>query len=100
MAQVIWTAEAERWLKEIYDYIAADNPRAAKRTVDAIAAKASLLCRFPELGYRYQSQATAAKNLRIILYGHYRIAYRIEPDGRIPIVGVFHAALDMDRFLT
>jgi toxin ParE1/3/4 len=98
MAQVIWTAEAERWLKDIYDYIAADNPRAAKRTVDAIMAKAELLCRFPELGYRYESQAV--EDLRIILYGHYRIAYRIEPDERIPIVGVFHAALDMERFFT
>ena len=36
MAQVIWTAEARRWLQEIYDYIAEDNEDAAYRTVRAI----------------------------------------------------------------
>jgi hypothetical protein len=26
MAKINWTYEAECWLKDIYDYIAADNP--------------------------------------------------------------------------
>jgi plasmid stabilization system protein ParE len=29
MAELNWTAEAERWLSEIYTYIAKDNPAAA-----------------------------------------------------------------------
>jgi hypothetical protein len=29
MAEIAWTAEAQRWLKDIYDYIARDNPEAA-----------------------------------------------------------------------
>jgi toxin ParE1/3/4 len=29
MAEINWTAEAERWLKDIYDFIADDNPDAA-----------------------------------------------------------------------
>ena len=29
MAELIWTEESERWLKDIYDYIALDNPDAA-----------------------------------------------------------------------
>jgi len=28
MAELIWTAEAERWLRDIHDYIAQDNPSA------------------------------------------------------------------------
>lgn len=32
MGRVRWTAEAERWLREIHDYIAQDNPAAAFRT--------------------------------------------------------------------
>ena len=28
MAEVNWTGEAETWLREIFDYIAADNPDA------------------------------------------------------------------------
>lgn len=34
MATINWTDEAERWLKDIYDYIAQDNPNAAARVVD------------------------------------------------------------------
>lgn len=33
MAEIRWTEEAERWLNDIYEYIAADNPSAAARTV-------------------------------------------------------------------
>jgi plasmid stabilization system protein ParE len=36
MAEINWTAEAQQWLREIYDYIAQENPQAARRIVDAI----------------------------------------------------------------
>jgi plasmid stabilization system protein ParE len=36
MAQVTWTAEAERWLEDIFEYIAVDNPRAAAETIQGI----------------------------------------------------------------
>ncbi len=36
MAEINWTEEAERWLNDIHDYIAADNPESAIRVVDAI----------------------------------------------------------------
>jgi len=36
MATVVWTEEAQRWLRDIYDYIAADNPPAAAATVQGI----------------------------------------------------------------
>jgi plasmid stabilization system protein ParE len=29
MAKINWTTEAEHWLKEIFDYIASDNPESA-----------------------------------------------------------------------
>ena len=47
MAQISWTEEAERWLKDIYDYIADDDPSAADRTVQAIYDRAQDLRRFP-----------------------------------------------------
>jgi len=31
MAKVAWTAEAHLWLRDIHDYIAAENPAAADR---------------------------------------------------------------------
>ena len=97
MAQLNWTSEAESWLKDIYDYIAADNPEAAARTVDGIYERAQLLRDYPEVGYRYESESS--RLIRILLYGHYRITYLIKPDGNIDILGVFHGALDIDRYL-
>ncbi len=75
MAELNWTAEAEQWLKDIYAYIAKDNPAAASRTVHAIYEKAQVLKRFPELGYRHS--AHPEKHIRILMFGHYRIAYLI-----------------------
>jgi toxin ParE1/3/4 len=39
MAEINWTAEAERWMREIYDYIAQDKPVAAANVVSGIYAK-------------------------------------------------------------
>ena len=65
--------------------------------MESIYDKAQLLRRFPEAGYRYH--LAAGREIRILLLGHYRIAYLIKPDGNIDIVGVFHGALDLDRYL-
>lgn len=97
MGEINWTEEAERWLKDIYDYIAQDNPEAAVRVVEAIYEKAQAPGRFPEIGHMYDR--IADRQVRILLYGHYRIAYLIKPDGNIDISGVFHGALDIDRYL-
>lgn len=43
MAEINWTYEAEKWLKDIHDYIALDNPSAAKRVVEGIYDKAQIL---------------------------------------------------------
>jgi len=97
MAEIIWTEEAERWLKEIYDYIAQDNPAAAEKVVSGIYQRAQILLEFPELGYKYRSEPEG--DIRILLYGHYRIAYLIKGNDRVDILGVFHGALDIDRYL-
>ena len=97
MGQVRWTAEAERWLREIHAYIAEDNPSAATRTVRAILDRAKALADLPEIGYIYKARSD--RRVRILLYGHYRIAYLIKPGDEIDILGVFHGALDIDRFL-
>jgi toxin ParE1/3/4 len=76
MAQLTWTAEAERWLRDIYDYIAQDNPAAATRNVEAIYQKAEILREFPESDYRYWQRQDW--HIRILLHGHCRIAYMIK----------------------
>ena len=95
MAQIVWTAEAQRWLQEIYDYIAEDNEPAAYRTVGGIYGRAEILLTFPEIGYRYRERP----DIRVLLYGHYRIAYLLTPERDIEILGVFHTALDVRRYL-
>jgi plasmid stabilization system protein ParE len=50
LAEIIWTQEAQTWLKDVYDYIAPDNPEAAARTVDDIYQQAQLLRQHPEAG--------------------------------------------------
>jgi toxin ParE1/3/4 len=95
MAQITWTDEARRWLEDIFEYIAADNPEAAAQTVEGIFERAQVLAQYPELGHRYLH---SERNVRILLFGHYRIAYLIKPDGNVDILGVFHGALDIAKY--
>jgi plasmid stabilization system protein ParE len=97
MAKINWTREAEHWLKEIFDYIAADNPEAAANLVNMIYEKAQLLESFPNMGYRYIQNTD--RNIRIMLLGHYRIAYLIKENHDIDILGVFHGAMEIERYL-
>ncbi|MEM8546620.1 MAG: type II toxin-antitoxin system RelE/ParE family toxin, partial [Pseudomonadota bacterium] len=78
MAELNWTAEAVCWLRDIFEYIEADNPVAARQVVEGIYGRAQLLLEHPEIGYRYEN---SSRNVRILLYGHYRIAYLIKPNG-------------------
>jgi len=97
MAELTWTPEAERWLHDIHDYIAQDNPAAAARTVETPYQKVEILREFPESGYRYWQQPN--RHIRILLHGHYRIADVIKTSGVIDILGVSHGALNIDRYL-
>ena len=56
MAKVVWTEEAERWLEDIYDYIAQDNPIAAMKVVEDIYEKAQVLATFPQKGHKYRTE--------------------------------------------
>jgi toxin ParE1/3/4 len=95
VAQIVWTAEARRWLQDIYDYIAADNEEAAYRTVLGIHGRTEILLTFPEIGHRYRQRP----DIRVLLYGHYRIAYLVSATRDIEVLGVFHGALDLGRYL-
>jgi len=96
LAEISWTRESEIWLRDIYDYIAVDDPDAAARTILAIYEKAQLLKAHPRLGHRYEAEES--REIRILLYHHYRITYLLKADGDIDILGVFHGALDIARY--
>lgn len=97
MAKLNWTREAELWLIEIFDYIAQDSPDAATRVIEGIYDRAQDLIRFPQIGHRYE--AITDREVRVLLYGHYRIAYLIRPDKDIDVLGVFHGALNIEKYL-
>ena len=95
MAEIAWTDEAQRWLEDIFEYIAADNPSAADATVQGIFERAQALAQHPEMGHRYPH---SSREVRILHYGHFRIAYLIKADGDVDILGVFHGALDITKY--
>jgi toxin ParE1/3/4 len=98
MAKLNWTLEALDWLEDIHAYIAQDNPGAAARVIDGIVEKAELLRSHPAIGTRLR--VVPEGEVRMLLYGHYRIAYLLRAGADvIDILGVFHGALDIDRYL-
>ena len=96
MARLDWTQEAEDWLRVIFDYIAEDNPAAAADVVEGIYQRSQVLVNHPEIGHKFEGMD---RNVRVLLYGHYRIAYLLRSPEEIDILGVFHGALEINRYL-
>ncbi|MBS3733213.1 MAG: type II toxin-antitoxin system RelE/ParE family toxin [Desulfobacteraceae bacterium] len=97
MAEIRWAQEAVIWLEDIYKYIAEDNADAANRVVEGIYNKVQFLAEFPEIGYHYRTEPEG--HIRVLLYGHYRIAYLFRHPDTVEILGIFHGALDIKRYL-
>jgi len=98
MAELRWTLEALEWLEDIHLYIAQDNPVAANKVIDGIVGKTELLTSFPEIGTRLR--IVPEGEVRMVLYGHYRIAYLHRREAQVvEVIGVFHGALDIDRYM-
>jgi len=97
VGQVRWSREALFWLREIRDHIAQDNPDAARRTAAGIVDRVEVLSAFPEIGQRYEG--VTDREVRILLYGHYRIAYLVTAERDVRLLGIFHGALDIQRYL-
>jgi plasmid stabilization system protein ParE len=67
LAEVVWTEEAISWLRDIHDYIAAENPAAAARVAEGFYAPVDQPRDHPESGYRYEA---SPRHVRILVYGH------------------------------
>ncbi len=93
--KIRWTEEAISWLQDIHEHVANDSQNIANKVIDEIFEKAQILEDFPKVGYKYEN----CENVRILLYGHYRIAYLIKDSDDIDILGVFHGSLDIERYL-
>jgi len=95
LGTITWTNEAQRWLEDIFEYIAIDDRNAASQVVDDIYERAQILKDNPEIRYRYR---VSVRQVRILLYGHYRITYLVKDNGDVEILGVFHGALDISKY--
>ncbi len=97
MAEIVWTLEASRCLDEIYEYIALQSPVSAHKVVCGIYDKIQVLKQHVRIGQRYER--IVDREVREILYGHYRIAYLVANEQRIEILGIFHSAMEIERYL-
>ena len=85
--KVSWSPLAIDRVSEIAEYIARDNPEAAKSWVDTVFEKVASLKSYPESG-----RVVPEINNRVIrelIYGNYRIVYRVD-EKRISILTVRH----------
>ena len=55
MAEIRWTEESAQWLRDIYEYISADNLKAAEKVISTIFEKVQVLRDHPEIGHEYQT---------------------------------------------
>jgi toxin ParE1/3/4 len=89
--RTLWTEQAIEDLREISEFLARRNPQAALKFGAAIFARVERLPAFPFMGRMVPE--IGRNNLREIIYGSYRIFYRvIEATRVIEILRVWHAA--------
>ena len=89
--RTLWTDQAVADLREISEFIARRNPQAALKLGEAIFARVERLPDFPFMGRMVPE--VGRSNLREIIYGSYRIFYRvIERTKIIEVLRVWHAA--------
>ena len=74
--KIFWSPLAVDRVSEIAHYMAQDNPAAAERWINEVFKKVEELKAFPEKG-RVVPEANN-KSIRELIYGNYRIIYRIE----------------------
>lgn len=93
--KLVWSPTAKRDLTAIGRYIGADNPRAAKMTIQRIRRSAKLLIRTPHIGRI--GRVEGSREL-VVPRTPYILPYRIHA-GNVEIIAVLHSSrLWPDRF--
>lgn len=92
MPRVLKTLRAERDLDDIWFHIAADDPQAADRLLDALVGKAQLVATQPNMG---RARPELSPTIRSFVEGNYALFYRPISEG-IELVRVLHGARDLE----
>jgi addiction module RelE/StbE family toxin len=90
MVRLNWTEQAAIDLKNIFDYISNDSKLYAIRHISKIRNKCSVLKTNPMIGRVVPE--FGIQNLRELIFGNYRIIYKIVDTQQIDILTIFHAA--------
>jgi len=89
--RVVVTAPAERDLEGIFDYIASDSPRNAKKYVGELRRKINGLGRFPLI---HPLRGDLRTGLRTASHGSHVVVFRIA-ERIVEVIGVIHGARDL-----
>jgi toxin ParE1/3/4 len=91
-----FTRAASRDLDEIQEYIARDNPTAAKRFTETLIMRCRALTTTPHMG---PARPDVGSDIRVLVIPrNYAILYRIEGD-EVQIIRAVHTAMDIRRVL-
>lgn len=95
MAELIWTEESLESLRRIGDYLAEQSQEAAASVTEGIYWKVQVLKRYPEIGWRHEE--TPDRNLRSLVYGHYRIVYEVVKADVVQVLSIIHTSMDVSK---
>ena len=87
--RVIWTRQAVEDVEAIKAYVGRDSERYARLLSERLVAAVDRLEAFPKSGRVVPE--VADDSLREVIYGNYRIVYRVQTDF-LEIITVYHAA--------
>jgi toxin ParE1/3/4 len=97
MAQVRYTEIAREDLRAIHNYIAADNPAAARKMVASIRSLVRKLADYPNMGRRRDELVTG---MRSFPRGNYIVFFTLDRS-QLCVLRILHGAQDIghDHFL-
>ncbi|MEM8864326.1 MAG: type II toxin-antitoxin system RelE/ParE family toxin [Planctomycetota bacterium] len=95
MAKIVWSEAALDWMQRIDAFLAERSPAAAVKTLEGIIERVEMLGKNPRSGGMLPEKLP--RDVRMTLYGNYRIIYEVYGDEEVRILVVVHAAMDLSR---
>lgn len=97
--RIIWTAFAHYQLELVYEFAYEQSPTYADKVIEGIDESIQQLIEFPLSGTVEQRLIGLANEYRYVLYGYFKVIYRIEPARTVVIVNVFDTRQDPEKLV-
>lgn len=95
MAKLIWTDESLESLREIGGFLTEKSPQASASVTEGIWQRTQILKQFPKSGWGHDEIGN--RDVRSLVYGHYRIVYEIISEDEVRVIPVLHSSIDIGR---